>query len=221
MKLMKCANGHFFDNDKYASCPYCKKDQDARTESEYATAVMDEAPSESEEAAAADRTGLETESAENEGQEAAKNAAKENSREIPVWHPAGTDSRTVSFYARTIGTEPVVGWLVAIEGPYFGEDFKLKSGRNFIGRSPEMDIQLGMDMSVSRRRHAVIIYEPRGKVFIAQPGDSRELFYLNDEVVLSNVQIKPYDVLSIGETKLLFLPLCGREFSWDAVKKEQ
>ena len=49
MKLMKCANGHFFDNDKYASCPYCKKDQDARTESEYATAVMDEAPSESEE----------------------------------------------------------------------------------------------------------------------------------------------------------------------------
>ena len=76
-------------------------------------------------------------------------------------------------------------------------------------------------MSVSRRRHAVIIYEPRGKVFIAQPGDSRELFYLNDEVVLSNVQLKPYDVLSIGETKLLFLPLCGREFSWDAVKKEQ
>lgn len=116
-------------------------------------------------------------------------------------------------------SEPVVGYLIAIEGAYFGEGFKLKTGRNFIGRSPEMDIQLSLDLSVSRRKHAIIIYEPRARIFIAQPGESRELFYLNDQVVLNNVTMKPYDILTIGETKLLLLPLCGENFTWDDYKK--
>lgn len=136
------------------------------------------------------------------------------------WNVFNDDNRTVSYYARTIGIEPVVGWLVAVEGEYFGEAFKLKSGRNFIGRSPEMDVQLSLDLSVSRRKHAVIIYEPKSKVFIAQPGDSRELFYLNEEVVLNNVTLKAYDVLTIGESKLLFIPLCNDKFNWDDAKRE-
>lgn len=135
------------------------------------------------------------------------------------WQVPEDDNRTVSYYSKKIGIEPVVGWLVAVSGDYLGESFKLKSGRNFIGRSPEMDIQLSMDLSVSRRKHAVLIYEPRSRQFIAQPGESRELFYLNDEVVLNNVTMKAYDVLTIGETKLLLMPLCGEKFSWDELKK--
>ena len=26
MKLSKCANGHFYDSDKYPECPYCNTD---------------------------------------------------------------------------------------------------------------------------------------------------------------------------------------------------
>ena len=125
------------------------------------------------------------------------------------------DARTVSYYARKLGVEPVVGWLVAVEGNYFGEDFRLKAGRNFIGRSPEMDVQLGLDPGVSRRRHAIVVYEPKKRVFYAQPGDSGELFYLNDQVVLSPVEMKPHDVLTIGDTKLMLISLCDEHFRWE------
>jgi hypothetical protein len=83
-----------------------------------------------------------------------------------------------------------------------------------------MDVSLAGDMSVSRERHAIIIYEPRAKVFIAQAGDSKELFYLNDKVVLSNEELKDYDVLSVGNEKLLFIGLCGPKFCWEDTKKD-
>jgi hypothetical protein len=152
---------------------------------------------------------------------------KEPAAKIPVVQekpvaakePKIPEDRTVGYYSRVIGTEPVVGWLVCIEGEYFGESFKLKSGKNFIGRSSAMDIVLSADMSVSRSKHAIVIYEPRKRMFIAQEGDSRELFYLNDSVVLSNEEMHAYDVLLIGTTKLMLIPCCGDQFSWDDLKK--
>ena len=68
---------------------------------------------------------------------------------------------------------------------------------------------------MSRDKHAILVYEPRARIFLVQPGESRELFYVNDEVVLSNRQLKDRDVLMIGNYKLLFVPLCGPDFSWD------
>ena len=75
--------------------------------------------------------------------------------------------------------------------------------------------------SVSRDRHAVIIYEPRERMFIAQPGDSRELFYINDDVVLDNVVLKPYDVISLGKVDMMIIPCCTKEFAWEDLAKEE
>ena len=83
-----------------------------------------------------------------------------------------------------------------------------------------MDVCLEGEPSVSRDRHAVIIYEPRGRVFIAQPGDSRELFYLNDKVVLDNEKLKPYDILSIGKVELMVIPFCTEKFAWEDLEKK-
>lgn len=130
------------------------------------------------------------------------------------------DARTIGMYQKIIGVEPVVGWLVCIEGEYFGEGFQLRSGKNFVGRASDMDIVLGLDKSVSRNRHACVIYEPKSRTFIAQPGESKELFYLNDEVVLNNMKMTAYDVLQIGETRLMLIPCCSDKFSWDDVSKK-
>ena len=35
------------------------------------------------------------------------------------------------------------------------------------------------------------------------------------EPVMMTVRLKAYDVLTIGSTKLMFVPLCGEQFSWD------
>lgn len=131
-------------------------------------------------------------------------------------------SKTVGVYD-DLGAEdiePVVGWLVAISGDHLGQDFKLKTGRNFIGRSAEMDVALEKDNSISREKHAIILYEPKSNMFLVQPGDAKQLFYLNEKVVLEATKIAAYDVLSLGETNLLFIPCCSAKFNWDSVKKE-
>ena len=96
----------------------------------------------------------------------------------------------------------------------------MKNGKNFIGRSPQMDIVLEGDANVSRDRHAIVTYEPKGRAFFAQPGESRELFYVNGQVVLMNVVLQHKDVISVGKTQLMFVPLCGSDFSWDEMKKQ-
>ena len=83
-----------------------------------------------------------------------------------------------------------------------------------------MDVCLSGDLSVSRERHAIVIYEPKTRIFIAQTGDSHELFYLNDKVVLNNEALSAYDVLTVGNEKLIFIPLCGDKFCWEDTKKE-
>lgn len=117
-------------------------------------------------------------------------------------------------------SSPCVGWLIAIGGVHIGQDFRLKVGKNFIGRDESMDIAMTGDKSVSRNRHAIVIYEPKQHLYLIQPGESSALVYCNDKVVLSPVQLKPYDIITIGEINLLFLPLCGDKFSWSELLEE-
>lgn len=126
-----------------------------------------------------------------------------------------TEEKTIGMYHKTIGIDPVVGWLVCIEGTDKGRDYRIRSGRNFVGRSEKMDINIAGDRSISRERHAIIIYDPKKDIFLIDPGDSREMVYLNNEGVYSATIIKSYDMIELGESKLLFIPLCGGDFKWE------
>lgn len=131
---------------------------------------------------------------------------------------AGTDTAREFTEMKT---EPVVGWLVCTAGNYFGASFQLKSGRNFISRSEGYDICLRGEQTVSRSIHAIIIYEPHERVFLIQPGDSRELFYVNDEVVLDSMPLKAYDDISLGKVSFRMVPFCTPEFAWEDLKSEE
>lgn len=111
--------------------------------------------------------------------------------------------------------EPVVGWLVCIAGKHFGEAFDIYSGKNSIGRTCENRIVIDGDNSISRNKHAFIIYEPKKRDFYIQPGDSSGLTYLNEEYITDSRKLSAKDVVELGETKMLFVPLCSNEFSWE------
>ena len=207
MNLARCSNGHFYDEDKFEKCPHCgsvdrNDDQTValnRNDDKTVALTQGDDPVTSK----LEPTSL---------QDAVAKAAGGT----PV---SGDDSVTVGYYDKAIGSEPVVGWLVCIEGAHLGEDFKLKSGRNFIGRSTGMDITIAGDNSVSRDKHAVVVYEPKNHMFLVQSGDSKELCYLNDKVVLSAEEIKGNDVVTVGSTKLMFFPCCSDVFNWDMTQK--
>lgn len=107
--------------------------------------------------------------------------------------------------------EPCVGWLVALSGSHLGTDYRLKIGKNFIGRSSQMDVALTDDKSVSRDKHAIVVYEPKQHLYLVQPGEASTLVYRNEQVVLSPVQLEAYDVITVGDVNLLFMPLCNKE----------
>ena len=43
----------------------------------------------------------------------------------------------------------------------------------------------------------------------------RGITYCNDEQVEMVRPLKAYDVIEVGKSRLLFLPLCGDRFKWD------
>lgn len=229
MNLIKCNNNHYYDGDKYSSCPHCAK-------ANVDPGVTEPASNRGDSVMTSCGNGHFYDS----GKYASCPYCKQERDDKPTM-PVETEKKDSTLAdiigggSRTIftddeptisenmlkrGIEPVVGWLVCIEGEAAGKSFELKANKNFIGRSSSSDVVLGGDKSVSRERHAVIIYEALEKIFIAQPGESRELYYINNKVVLNNVQLNPYDMLKIGKTKLVFVPFCTEKFCWEDLNKE-
>jgi hypothetical protein len=108
----------------------------------------------------------------------------------------------------------VVGWLVCLAGPDRGRDFRLHAEKNFIGRSALMDVCVAGDESVSRDRHALVIFDPKKRMFWAVPGEASGLVYLNGDIVHSPAPMRCDDVLEVGQTKLVLIPFCGEKYSW-------
>ena len=110
-------------------------------------------------------------------------------------------------------TEPVVGWLVCIEGPMRGNDYRIHEGYNYIGREIG-DIHIRGDQTISRQRHAKIDYDSNGHQYFFSPDEGRNLLRVNDQTIRTPVELHDYDVITVGQTKLLFIGLCGEQFSW-------
>lgn len=258
MNLTKCSKGHYYDGDKYSSCPFCSG-AGAASGGDSVTVAAGPGGMGMTVAANSGDAGVTVAMPGNSGigadpvtvkrpvsddpvtQKSSQNQAAGNYSPVMPDFPDITGSSSLpddnaptrSYYqpmmdnfqdnpvSAPVLSEPVVGWLVCIAGQYFGSSFPLKAGRNFIGRSPQADVCLSGEKSVSRDRHAVIIYEPRGRMFLAQPGDSRELFYLNDKVVLDNEKLNPYDVISVGKVELMLMPFCTDKFAWEDLEKKK
>jgi hypothetical protein len=209
MNLTRCENGHFYDKDKFKECPHCgpqdrNADETVSVDRDDSVTMAVTQPGISEQKTTK-FSGSTSSSLSDAVQQATKGASGASDE----------DATTIGYYGKAIGTEPVVGWLVCIEGNHLGEDFRLKSGRNFIGRSSGMDVAITGDSSVARDRHAVVVYDPKSVTFLVQAGDAKELCYLNGSVVLSAEKLESNDVLTMGGTQLMFFPCCSEKFNWD------
>ncbi|MDO5133336.1 MAG: FHA domain-containing protein [Eubacteriales bacterium] len=112
------------------------------------------------------------------------------------------------------GFSPVVGWLVALNGPCRGTDYRILPGYNTIGRE-RGDICVHGDPTISKERDACINYDSRNRTFYVTHENGMNQTLLNDRAVRKEeVELFEYDVLTIGQTKLLFIPLCGDRFNW-------
>jgi hypothetical protein len=119
--------------------------------------------------------------------------------------------------------DPISGWLVVVKGPGKGHFLKLGFGQNSIGRSASERVSVDFgDGQVSRANHATISYDPRGNQFYIQPGSGTNMTYLDNQPapVLQPMILPAFSHISIGETTLRFVPLCGENFTWESMEED-
>lgn len=224
----RCPNGHFYDADKFASCPFCENviggGNGQRVTQPLEQGMQETIPTNEINGMQKTVPGNIENSAKEETapKEESGGSLSEKFKEDKgdIKKKSNDMQKTVSFFTESVGDQiPAVGLLLCVEGEDFGSTYLLKAGKNFIGRANSMDVVIAGDQSVSREKHAIILYEPKKRMFLAQPGESSELYYVNDEVVLNVIELHEYDEITLGKTKLLFVPICGPQFSWEDYAK--
>lgn len=115
----------------------------------------------------------------------------------------------------------VVGWMVGIKGACRGIDFRLHEGKNYIGRDPRCEVNVE-DLKVSAGNVAQVVFDPRSKRFFSSDCDgTATICYQNEEPLLGRNEIKIYDRIELGDSTLLFVPLCGEAFTWQDEENEK
>lgn len=202
--MQRCPAGHFYDPDVYPQCPHCPND------------------------------GLKGASAPRGMAAPPPTIPAIGNKSSPSPEPGGTRPRQawLSPEGKTrpawlnhdfqASGSPVVGWLVAYEGPTKGRDYRLFAEGNTIGRGPNNKVQI-MDDAISREGHAVLSFDPRADVaraYVLRPGREHMVYVFKGqakrfEAVYEPTVLGPFSQIMIGKTQLVFVPLCGEEFVWN------
>jgi hypothetical protein len=122
------------------------------------------------------------------------------------------DDRTVGYIESRIQMDPVVGWLVCTEGEESGRDYRLHSGRNFVGRSEGMDITVYDDGEVSREGHCSVVYDPLHAEYLLAPGSGAT--YLRGSALVEASPLNDGDEIKIGSSKFVFVAFCKGGRGW-------
>lgn len=223
MEIVRCSKGHFYDAEMYGSCPQCQTDNGSAgssgaTGSAGADPVFD--PIRPTEAVGYGSGG--------EGQ---NRDALPPTEPVPDPGFTPTDFTPGANYTNvrmesyepttpvspngTVGFNPVTGWLVCVDGPDKGRDYRIRNGYNYIGRAQSMDICIQGDNHISNQNAAVIGYDDVERLFSFGPAGGHNTVRVNGKMVINAVQLNAYDELTIGTTRLMFIPLCGERFDWN------
>jgi hypothetical protein len=139
----------------------------------------------------------------------AQKVSRDQDPHTKIFRPSSGDAKS------SLSKEPVVGWLVVVQGPGRGQSFALGYGVNSIGRAPSERISLDFgDEEISRERHALLTYDPKGRKFYLQNGEGVNLTYLGNAPVLQTIELQGGENISLGKTELTFVPFCGSNFEW-------
>lgn len=223
--LTQCPQGHFYDASVHSSCPYCGN---AAAHGNFSETIAPGAAGGNFSETIA--PGAARAPAGNFSETIAPGAAGGNSGgygnpTVPVslYHdnvaaaPAGEPFEPTMIGGYEVSSDrpaPVVGWLVCIDGPVKGTDFRMHAGYNYIGREAG-DIHIHGDRQISRENHAMVAFDSAELTYYVGPATGRNLVKVNGKTVFNAVELKSYDIISIGTTKLMFVPLCGQHFNWE------
>ena len=104
----------------------------------------------------------------------------------------------------TTAERVLAGWLVALDGEQAGEDFRLREGRNVLGKGDRCDV-LVRDPQVSER-HAIVEYRVSAETWTVEDLESKHGTWRNGKRLPAGdaVPLADGDRLRLGRTELFF-----------------
>ncbi|MBQ6823265.1 MAG: FHA domain-containing protein [Clostridia bacterium] len=195
MAIVKCANGHFYNNSEYGSCPACSGQSPiGRTIPLDGSVNIGATEYINSNAPAAQAAGFDpTIGPEDAGS---------------FGHTQMIDSNKNSEIL------PVRGWLVVIDGEKIGLEKRIHTGKNSIGRGKDNDICIEFDNTISKEKACFVVYDDKNKAFHLIAGESSNNIYVNNELLIMSAKLNDFDIIEIGQTKLVFRSLCNETFSY-------
>ncbi|MCI8371751.1 MAG: FHA domain-containing protein [Lachnospiraceae bacterium] len=189
MAIVQCMNNHYYDDSKDSTCPYCAQEN-------YVSG--------SESGMESQTTSYYSFSYDQEDDGAQVTEAYGDS--------VGECDKTIGIFSKDAENEMTAGWLVCRNGFMKGKSYVIHEGRNFAGRSYEMDLGLSDDPAISRKNHFSIVYEPKSIMFYIVSGEGRT--YLNGEAVTDVCELEEGDRITAGESDYIFVPFCRADRIW-------
>ena len=238
MNMQMCDNGHFYDADVHTECPACKRpveempfpktgivtdfpatgsymEKQTVQENEYPkTGPVNGTVGEFPKTAPVSGTSHEipkTAPIRNVSQEFPKTTPLKVAGMFPKTVPIGEGAQK-TFFA---GRNPVLGWLVCVQGGKEGKDFRLTQETNYIGRATSNDVCIDFDETISRDTTITITYVKQTRVFRLNTEQSRNPVTVNGSPVLTELYLRDRDVISVGGTCLKLVCFCDASFAWE------
>ena len=194
MAVLRCENGHFYDNARHTECPHCVKEPSTVTRQELNESRTMFLPPDQDPSSGA-------------------SASRQQVRiDMGGAVNGPAEEKTVGVFRAQKGCDPVVGWLVCIEGSEKGRDYRLHAGRNFVGRGLKSDVSLPDDEQISREDHCSIIFEPKKNLFAVISGGGET--HVNGNSVQGSRNLYNDDIITLGKSDFVFIPYCKEGRSW-------
>lgn len=239
MRIIKCKNNHFYDGDKFMFCPICQ----VETIYYEMKTVTEEHLVEQEviETKSSQKLPLNYEIDLTEHIETDHIGNNEDIfiDEISHQESFSKDDLDVTEHHEELETvidnltyddilvdqtiynlAPVIGWLLCIKGQYLGQSYEIRYGSNQLSLNHIAKQNLDMSENDTEGYFTSISFNSGLNKFLIVPGISRELVYLNGNLLLEKAFLNQNDKVQIGESTLMFLPLLSDLFSWNKYQKE-
>ncbi|MCI6885638.1 MAG: FHA domain-containing protein [Lachnospiraceae bacterium] len=208
MAVVRCPQGHYYDNQSFSSCPHCGI-------SVCADGKDAGKPSEAPKARGSLFGWLERDKTVAMSSGAKEEAASDRTVALEALPDSGDeDQKTVGYYSVVKGNDYVTGWLVCVEGPEKGRDYRLHHGFNRVGRDVEMDVQVMDDPAITRKTHCSIVYDDRKNQFSLVPS-AGALTYYQDSLLTKAKMLQAGDQIQMGGSTFEFIPFCRKGRIWE------
>lgn len=217
MAMQQCPNGHLYDDAKNSSCPYCSNGNSINV-----TVPLSDTNAQMGGNAFPQTTPLDGFATPEYTAPQPEVAHAPIQNDFPATAPVGEQFAATTYKDDIVNENGIVevrGWLVCLEGAKRGEDFKIRGEKNTIGRGNGNDIKLDFDSTISKGVNAIISYDVRNNKFFIFLGESKNNIYVNNQMLMTPIELKDYDIIEIGTTKMIFRSLCNETFNWAKIKK--